>query len=111
MVRRLDVSEDDLFVNLSNGDPLGLAAAATDRDDTVLKWWRTREEMRGVERESLCLQAEVTRHALTTQLKLSSLNASPVDPDDPSEARAAESARRAAQVAQSLADWVTGHPT
>jgi hypothetical protein len=110
-VRQLDGSEDALLANFDKGDPEGLAAAATARDHTVLNWWRTREELRGVERESLCLQAEVTRHALTTQLKLSSLNASPVDPDDPSEARAAESARRAAQVAQSLADWVTGHHT
>ena len=107
MVRRLDVSEDDLLVNLSNGDPEGLAAAATPEDQQVLDDWLDGEKkLRGAEREYLCLQSEMARNALTAQLKLSSLDVSRVDPEDPAEARAAASARRAVDVAQSLAELV-----
>ena len=104
MVRRLDVSEDDLLDNLSKGDPEGLAAAATPEDQKVLDDWLDGEKKpRGAEREYLCLQSEMARNALTAQLKLSSLDVSRVDPEDPAEARAAASARRAVDVAQSLA--------
>jgi len=133
-VRQLDGSENALLENLSNGDPEGLAAAATARDHKVLDDWLDGEKkLRGAEREYLCLQSEMARNALTAQLKLSSLDESRVDPEDPAEARAAASARRAVDVAQSLAelvaevqdplevaaivmrdlkaDWVTGCPT